>query len=130
MFKLEKGFRLKVGGAVALLSGLALMMAAMVGCNGFFVDPTLSSITITPSNPSLQNLDQTMQLTATGVFNDGSTKNLTASQQTTWSSSDPAAVTVSNTGVIKATSVTSSTSVTISATPAISPPHNTARICC
>jgi len=116
MFKLKKCSRLKVAAAVGLLCGAVLLASGMVGCNGFFVDPTLSSITITPANPSLQNVDQTLQLTATGTFNDGSTKNLTASSSTTWSSSDPAAVTVSNTGVIKAVSVTSGTSVTISAT--------------
>jgi uncharacterized protein YjdB len=75
-------------------------MTTTVGCDGFFVDPTLSSITITPSTPALQNLDQTLQLTATGVFDDGSTKNVTASKGTTWSSSDPAGVTVSNTGMV------------------------------
>ncbi len=116
MSKLVKRSRLKVAGAFALLCGVAFLTSAMVGCNGFFVDPTLSSLTITPSTPALQNIDQTQQLTATGVFDDGSTKNVTAAKETTWSSSDPAAVTVSNTGMIMAVSLTSGTSVTISAT--------------
>jgi hypothetical protein len=114
MSKLHQRYGLKIGGACALW-GFAFLMTTMVGCNGFFVDPTLSSITITPSSPELQNLNQTLQLTATGVFDDGSTKNVTASKETTWSSSDPAAVTVSNTGMITLVSVTSGTSVTISA---------------
>jgi trimeric autotransporter adhesin len=115
MFKPYQRSGLKVGGVFALLCGLAFQLSTMAGCNGFFVDPTLSSITITPSTPALQNLDQTLQLTATGVFDDGSSKNVTASKGTTWSSSDPAAVTVSNTGMITLVSLTSGTSVTISA---------------
>jgi len=114
MFKLYQRKRLKVAGVYGVLFGIALLMSSMTGCNGFFVDPTLSSITITPASPALQ-LNQTLQLTATGVFDDGSTKNVTASKGTTWSSSDPAAVTVSDTGMITAVSLTTGTSVTISA---------------
>src|SRR6266550_7275074 len=56
MSKLVKRSRLKVAGAFALLCGVAFLTSAMVGCNGFFVDPTLSSLTITPSTPALQNI--------------------------------------------------------------------------
>jgi len=115
MFKSNQRSGLKLGAVFGLLCALALLMSTMAGCNGFFVDPTLSSITVTPSSPELQNVNQTLQLTATGVFDDGSTKNVTASNGTTWSSSDPAAVTVSNTGMITLVSLISGTSVTISA---------------
>ncbi len=53
----------------------------------------LSSITITPPNPSLAK-GTSEQLTATGTFSDGTTQDLTAS--VTWISSAPTLVTVSN----------------------------------
>jgi hypothetical protein len=92
-----------------------LLFAIGIGCGGFFVDPTLSSMTITPSAPSVQTVGQTVQLTATGVYNDGSTKNLTASSGTTWTTSASNIVSVNSTGLIKAVSI-STTTVTITAT--------------
>src|SRR5215467_177431 len=104
--------QLQITGTLAV----GFFLAAIVACNGFFVNPTLSSITVTPSNPTLQSVNQTVQLTATGTFDDGSTKNLTASSSTTWSSSDPTAVTVNNAGLVKVVSITGPSSVTITAT--------------
>jgi len=92
---------------------LCLVSLAWVGCRGFFVNPTLSSITVTPSNPNLQ-VGGTLQLTATGNNDDGSTKNLTTSA--TWSSSDTTKVTVGSTGLIQGIANTGSTGVTITAT--------------
>ncbi len=54
---------------------------------------TLASIAVTPVNPSIAG-GTTQQFTALGVFSDGSTQNLTTT--VTWSSSDTAAVTISN----------------------------------
>jgi trimeric autotransporter adhesin len=104
--------KLKIPGAFVTL----LFLAAVVGCNGFFVNPTLSSITVTPPSPSLTAVGQTQQLTATGTYSDGTTQNLTAASGTTWSSSDTAAVTVNKTGLIKAISLTAASSVTITVT--------------
>ena len=53
----------------------------------------LASITITPANGSISQ-GTTTQLTATGTFNDGSTRNLT--RQVTWSSSDTTVATVAS----------------------------------
>jgi uncharacterized protein YjdB len=92
---------------------LCLLSLGWVGCRGFFVNPTLTSITVTPSTPNLQ-VGNTLQMTATGNNDDGSTKNLTTSA--TWSSSDTTLVTVSSTGLIKAIANTGSTGVTITAT--------------
>jgi hypothetical protein len=64
----------------------------MCSCKGFFFDPTLSSITVTPVTPSVAT-GSTKQMTETGTDNDGSTKNITSS--VTWSSSDDAEATVS-----------------------------------
>jgi Bacterial Ig-like domain (group 2) len=104
--------KIKIGAALAAL----LLFAFGVGCSGFFVNPTLSSITITPASPSLTTVGQQQQLTATGTYSDGTTQNITASSGTAWTSSDTTAVTVNNTGLIKAVSLTATSSVTITVT--------------
>lgn len=88
---------------------------------------TLSSIEVTPANSSVPK-GTSRTLTATGVFTDGTTQNLTATA--TWASASPAVATVGNTSadkgkvtgvekgqaVISATAsgVTGSTTVTVS----------------
>src|SRR5579862_6181898 len=104
--------KIKIAGA----SGILFLSAFIVACNGFFVNPTLSSIAITPSSPSLTTVNQTQQLTATGTYSDSTTQNLTAATGTAWSSSDASAVSVTNGGVIKALSITATDSVTITVT--------------
>ena len=59
--------------------------------------PTLISIAITPTTLSI-SAGLTQQLTATGTWSDGSTKNLT--NAVTWLSSDQSVATVSNSGLI------------------------------
>jgi hypothetical protein len=54
---------------------------------------TLASIGVTPANPSVAN-GLTEQFTATGVYTDSSTQDLTST--VTWSSSDTAVATISN----------------------------------
>ena len=92
-----------------------LLSVTLSSCNGFFIDPTLSSITVTPSTPSVA-VDSTKQMTATGTYDDGSTKNITSS--VTWSSSDTSVGTVSAgglvTGVSPGSASVSATSGTIS----------------
>jgi len=89
-----------------------LTLALAVGCRGFFVNPKLTSITVTPATPSL-TLNQALQMTATGNFDDGSTKNLTGTS--TWTSSANTQVSVNSTGLITALANTTS-AVTITAT--------------
>jgi hypothetical protein len=90
---------------------LGLLSLVGVGCRGFFVNPTLTSMTVTPASPNLQ-IGGTLQLIATGNNDDGSTKNLTTSS--TWTTSDASKVTVSSTGLVKG--IASTTGVTITAT--------------
>src|SRR6516162_1004947 len=59
--------------------------------------PTLQSISITGNATVAAGL--TDQLTATGNYSDGSTKNLTGS--VTWSSSNPSIATVTSGGLVK-----------------------------
>ncbi|MGA9061519.1 MAG: Ig-like domain-containing protein [Terracidiphilus sp.] len=58
---------------------------------------TLSSITVTPSSFSIAS-GQTKQLTAQGVYSDGSTQNITA--QVTWTSGAQGVATVSAAGLV------------------------------
>ncbi|PKG78374.1 Ig domain-containing protein [Shewanella sp. Actino-trap-3] len=68
-------------------------------------DATLSSITVTPANPSIPK-DQTQQLKATGVFSDGTSTDITASAE--WSSANTSVATVNTNGL--ASGVASGTS--------------------
>jgi len=83
----------KLSLALTIIAALALAFA--VGCRGFFVKPTLSSITINPSSPSVQ-VGQTTTLQAFGVDSTGQGSNLTSG--VSWSTSDPNTATVTGNG--------------------------------
>ena len=90
-----------------------LLLAFGAGCRGFFVKPTLSSVTVTPATATLQtgSSGNTQQFTAFGTFNDGSTGN----PAVTWSSSNTSVATITAGGL--ATSVATGTAtITASAT--------------
>jgi hypothetical protein len=100
-------------GKLLLPAAVAVWLTVgLAGCRGFFVKPTLSSITVTPATPSLQ-VGNTQQMIATGTNNDGSTNDLTNSA--TWTSSAPSFVSVTTHGLIKALANTTN-AVTITAT--------------
>jgi trimeric autotransporter adhesin len=82
----------KIAGAIATL----LVFAAAVGCNGFFVNPTITSLTVGPT--ATINEGQTVQQTAVGTFNDGSTNTLTSGVQ--WSSSSSNVASVNTGGLV------------------------------
>ena len=86
--------KLRLIAAMAALLALALTAAS---CNGFFVDPTLTGLSVGPQGLSI-TVNQTWQMSATGTFNDGSQKIL--SSGVTWSSSDSSAVSVGQTSGI------------------------------
>jgi trimeric autotransporter adhesin len=98
----------KIKRKLQLLAAFAalILLAFSIGCSGFFVDPTLSSITVTPATPSLVAGD-TLQLTATGSYDDGSTKNISGSAA--WTSSDNTIATVSSTGLLTGVAVGTAT---------------------
>jgi Big-like domain-containing protein len=76
--------------------GTFLLFATGVACNGFFVDPVLTSITVGPT--ATINQGATVQESAIGTYNDGSTKTLSSGVQ--WSSSDSTTAGVNTTGLV------------------------------
>ncbi|MGO9648693.1 MAG: Ig-like domain-containing protein [Terriglobales bacterium] len=81
-----------------------LLFAVGVACNGFFVDPVLTSVTVGPS----ATIDQagTVQESAVGTYNDGSTNSLTKVQ---WSSDTESVATISTSGLVTGVSPGSAT---------------------
>jgi hypothetical protein len=76
----------------AIATALLLLLAG-VGCTGFFVNPTLTGITVGPTATIQQS--KTVQMTATGTYNDGSTQTLT--KNIFWSSDTQSVATVNGT---------------------------------
>ncbi|MFZ0321672.1 MAG: Ig-like domain-containing protein [Candidatus Sulfotelmatobacter sp.] len=92
--------KLRLAGAVAAILTLGLA----VSCKGFFVNPTVSTITIDPPTPSV-TVAATLQLTAAATYSDGSTGTLTGGTSCTgssvcWSSSDTTVASISTGGLI------------------------------
>jgi trimeric autotransporter adhesin len=83
---------------------VALVCVIGPGCNGFFVNPTLTSITVGPSATINQN--GTVQMNAVGTYNDGSTNSLS---NVFWSSSDTTVASVNGAGLVTGISPGSST---------------------
>ncbi len=86
------------GGYYSFGSGAGFGSAARLWPVGLGVEPppTLVSITVTPANPTIY-LGNTQQFTATGIYSDGSTQNLTS--QVTWSSGTTTVATISGGGL-------------------------------
>lgn len=82
---------------IKLLAAFAtLMLAAVgVGCHGFFVDPVLTSVTVGPT--ATINQGGTVQESAVGTYNDGSTNSLT---NVSWSSDTQSVATIATTGLV------------------------------
>jgi len=80
--------------------GLLVLIAVVgIGCNGFFVDPILQTITVGPTGVGIL-VNKTQQMTAIGTYDDGSQKNITGSGSTTWTTNDQTIATVSSSGLV------------------------------
>lgn len=105
---------------IKIISGIGtlLLFAAGIGCSGFFVDPVLTSITVGPT--ATINQGGTVQESAVGSYNDGSSKSLTNVQ---WSSDTQGVATVNTgglvTGVSPGTATITGASGTVSGTATI-----------
>ena len=80
---------------LAVLTLLAIAFA--LGCEGFFVDPVLTGVAVGPA-ATIQT-GTTIQMIATGSYNDGSQKKL--SKNVYWASATPKVATIDTTGVVK-----------------------------
>jgi hypothetical protein len=101
--------KLRLAGALAALATLALA----VSCKGFFQNPTITSITIEPSSPSVSQAS-TEQLNAEGTDTQGNSYTLTGGTTCTgtsvcWSSSDTTIATITSGGLLRGISVGSAT---------------------
>jgi len=81
---------LQLSGVLAVLLTLALA----VSCGGFFVNPTLTAVSVGPQNLQL-NVSEQWTMTATGTYSDGTQKQLNSG--VTWNSSDSTTVSVGRT---------------------------------
>ncbi len=80
-------------------TGLSIVLCLMsASCTGFFINPSLSSIFITPAATTVA-VKGSQQLTATGTYSDGSKSPLSGST-VGWSSSDTTVATISNGGLV------------------------------
>src|SRR5438067_1855893 len=98
-----------------LLAFAALAMLALsLGCRGFFVNPTLTGITVGPTATIQQG--KTVQMSATGNFDDGTTKAL--GKGAFWSSATDTSIKYGSTEQFKATATANGqqVDVTISVT--------------
>jgi trimeric autotransporter adhesin len=83
--------KLKIAGVLA-----SLFLAAFgAGCNGFFVNPTLTSLAVGPTATIQQN--GTVQMSAVGTYSDGSTQSVSS---VFWSSSDTSVATINTSGLV------------------------------
>lgn len=81
------------------LISVLLLTVVLSSCKGFFVNPTLSSISIQPPSP-LVEVGNTEDLQAWGTYSDSSRSQITSG--VVWSSSDVSTVSIdANSGVIQ-----------------------------
>lgn len=117
-----------------VLTGLTLLVcAALGGCSGFFINPTVSSIFVSPASVTVA-VGGTSQLTATATYSDGTQSPITSSSLG-WSSSDTTIATITSpgglvTGVASGTATLTATyqGVSGTATATVSP-QNVTSLC-
>ena len=91
----------KLIGAFAVL----LMLALAGSCTGFFVNPTLTAVSVGPQ--ATLTINQSIQMSATGTYSDGTQKQINSG--VAWSSSDPSFVSISPGGLATGLVIGSST---------------------
>jgi trimeric autotransporter adhesin len=98
-----KKTNLRLIGAFAVLATLALAAS----CRGFFVKPTISSLSVGPASPTIEtgSTNNTVQMFAVGTFNDGSTGNPSVS----WTIDPTTIATISSNGLVTSVATGSAT---------------------
>src|ERR1700739_1935245 len=82
--------------APLLVAATLLIFALSLGCEGFFVDPVLTGLAVGPA-ATIQT-GTTIQMIATGSYNDGSQKKL--SKNVYWASASPQVATIDASGIV------------------------------
>ena|SRR5437588_11973818 len=95
------------------LSFTIVVLLAFTACHGFFVNPKLTSITVSPQSPAVVK-GSTQQFTAVGNNDDGSTTNKLPNL--TWTSSNTQIARIDTSGVATTVSAGSSTITATSGT--------------
>jgi uncharacterized protein YjdB len=96
------------GGVTGVATGTSTITATLNGVVGSTVVsvPSLSSITVTPANPTVTPAGK-QSMTATGNYSNGGTQTLTS--QVVWNSATPSTATVSSSGVLTGVATGTST---------------------
>lgn len=108
--------KLRLAGAFGILG----IIVITVSCTGFFVNPTVSTISIDPPNPTV-SIGLTTHLTAAGTDSNGNPLTLTGGTTCTgttvcWSSATPTVATISTGGTLTGVSAGTSTITAASGT--------------
>jgi trimeric autotransporter adhesin len=115
-FSLQEGLFLSARLFIRVGSSLLpvlLLAVVLSSCKGFFVNPTLSSISIQPPSP-LVEVGKTEDLQAWGTYSDDSRSQITSG--VVWSSSDISTVSIdTNSGVIQGESTGGTATITAAA---------------
>jgi Big-like domain-containing protein len=83
---------------IAIFTITLLVIGLALSCDGFFVDPTLTGISVGPA-ATIQS-GTTIQMAVVGTYNDGSQKKL--SSNVYWASATPTVATIDAKGVVTA----------------------------
>jgi trimeric autotransporter adhesin len=96
--------KLRLAGTFATL----LIFGLGVGCTGFFVNPTISSLAVGPSSPTIEtgSTNNTVQMTVFATNSDGSTAN---NPSVSWSITPTSTATINSTGLVTSVSVGTAT---------------------
>jgi len=97
--------RLQVIEAMVVLS----LFVMSVGCNGFFVDPTLTSLVVSPATATV-GISKTIQMTAFGTYDDGTRKQVSSGLN--WTSSTTGVASIGLTSGVATGSSAGSTTIT------------------
>lgn len=81
---------------IVIASIILLIVGIAAGCEGFFVDPVLTGITVGPA-VTIQT-GKTLQMTALGTYNDGSQKKLTSN--VFWGTDSSSVATINESGLL------------------------------
>lgn len=95
----RKAIQFKRPGLAAISWSITLVFGALLiaGCKNFFIGPTLTTVTVSPSTPSVA-VGKTQQMIATGAYDNGTRDAVTDSAS--WASSDLSIATVNATGLV------------------------------